>query len=59
MAAREALRELAAAVGGRPGARLAERQGAPASRDTLLRLLREESLEAVNGQRKVVLPQSR
>src|SRR5581483_5566887 len=44
-AARDALRALAAAVGGRAGARLAERQGAPASRDTLLRLLREEPLE--------------
>jgi transposase len=36
------LRGLAEAVGGRAGARLAERQGAPASRFTLLRLLRDE-----------------
>jgi transposase len=36
------LRELAHAVGARAGARLAERQGAPASRFTLLRLLRDE-----------------
>ena len=36
------LREVAHAVGARAGARLAERQGAPASRFTLLRLLRNE-----------------
>jgi transposase len=36
------LRELAEAVGGRAGARLAQRQGAPASRFTLLRLVRSE-----------------
>lgn len=36
------LRELAHAVGARAGARLAERQGAPASRFTLLRLVRSE-----------------
>jgi len=41
------LREVAAALGGRAGARLAERQGAPASRDTLLRLLRDEPAAAV------------
>ncbi len=34
------LADVAAALGGRAGARLAARQGAPASRDTLLRLLR-------------------
>lgn len=45
VAARDALRELAARVGGRPGARLAERQGTPVSRDTLLRLVREELAE--------------
>jgi transposase len=39
---RRYLRELAHAVGARAGARLAERQGAPASRFTLLRLLRGE-----------------
>ncbi|GAC1482526.1 MAG: ISL3 family transposase [Acetobacteraceae bacterium] len=39
-AVRAILGDVAAALGGRAGARLAERQGAPASRDTLLRILR-------------------
>src|SRR5579875_2465832 len=39
MVVQAVLREVAMAVGGRAGARLAERQGTPAGRATLLRLL--------------------
>jgi transposase len=44
-AAQAILGDVAAALGGRAGARLAARRGAPASRDTLLRLLRAEPTE--------------
>lgn len=45
------LRELGQALGARPGARLAERAGAPASHDTLLRLVRSAEVPAASTPR--------